>query len=859
MRIPPPFGAVLVFTFLCGALVAQRGDRKNDPQTMLPDTVQVPPAPALSPQDELATFEIADGYRVELVASEPLIQDPVVATFDAAGNLWVCEWRSYMRDIVATNENSPESRVVVLHDRDGDGVMDDSTDFLTGQVLPRAVLPMRGGALVIEPPSLYWCPDSDGDLVADGKEKICDGFQAGIDNPEHSGNGLLWGLDHRIHLANDKRLLRWTGEAGKFAIENGSGGGQWGIAHDDRGRVYFNFNSDWLRANLIPSRFAGVMGATLPGHNHRVVQDQSTFPIRMTPGINRGYQKHMLREDYTLKRNTAVCSPLVYRGDVLSCDGDVFVCEPAGNLVRQFDVTDDHGMLVGENACGEREFLASTDERFRPVHLFGGQDGGLYLVDMYRGVIQHRNYVTSFLRDQVEKRGLEQPIGRGRIWRVLPTDHERTVQPPVRAADAAGLVAALASDCGITRDLARQEAVQRQDQALAAPLRAGLQNHDRPATRIALLSVLQGLGQLTKDDVLRGLRDPDAGVVCTALQFAPEHLIAGAGFVWLLVEANCMAAEGDVAWHTAIALGEVLQRRSARKLHDRALAGLAQLIGTEDAMLRRLVAACARRHEIALATLVAARGPFDPGVMRGRLMTKPMTAAALTELARQAVKTRDRAVQTALFELISEHDDPAEQVALLRGAVGALPKKARQRAGWLKFAATPPALLAVVRAGNARTQKLANELLGAVALETPGGAGAAGATLSAADRKLVTAGQQVFSAVCAACHQLDGNGMQGLAPPLKDSEWATGDARTLIRIALHGVRGPIEVGDQEWNLEMAGQAHLSDQDLGAALSYIRRAFGHEYSLIRPADVKREREAQKARNVPWTAAELLDGQ
>jgi hypothetical protein len=109
---------------------------------------------------------------------------------------------------------------------DHDGRMDDRTVFLDALVLPRAVLPLRGGALVIEPPNLYWCPDRDGDLQADGKELVMGGFEAGLENPEHSGNGLLWGLDGCIHLANDKRMLRWSPKG--FAIENGSGGGQWG-------------------------------------------------------------------------------------------------------------------------------------------------------------------------------------------------------------------------------------------------------------------------------------------------------------------------------------------------------------------------------------------------------------------------------------------------------------------------------------------------------------------------------------------------------------------------------------------------------------------------------------------------------
>lgn len=855
----------IAFSLLLAAgLAAQQGDRKGDPQTMLPDSVEVPPAIARSPAEELATFAIRDGYRVELVASEPLISDPVVATFDAAGRLWVCEWPSYMKDIVATDESEPTGRVVVLHDRDGDGVMDDSTVFLDEQVLPRAVMPMRGGALVIEPPSLYWCPDADGDLRADGKEKICDGFQAGIDNPEHSGNGLLWGLDHRIRLAGDKRVVRWQGP-GVFTIEPGSGGGQWGITHDDRGRYYFNYNSDWLRCDLVPGRYGPAVSrfGGLPGLNHQVVGNQSTWPVRMTPGINRGYQKHMLREDYTLKRTTGVCSPYVYRGNAMPGYGDVYVCEPCGNLVRRFVLSDEDALMRGDNPyeADEGEFLASTDERFRPVHLFGGQDGGLYVVDMYRGVIQHKNYVTSFLRHQVEKRGLEKPIGLGRIWRILPAGHVRRPHPPVAGMGVDGLVTALASDCGTTRDLALRELVQRQETSAAAKLRSALAEHERAECRIVLLSALDGLGVVDSSDVLRGLRDDDDGVKCMALQLAPPHLLAGHGFVWMMCEVWGRSAGGNVGWHAALAMGEVLRKRTAEKRHHaRALEVLATLLSKDDATQRRIVAMSAHGRQVELARLLAARGPAKGELLRGIEYSPKATNAGLRELARIAVKTRDAEVQSELFAFAAGHEDVEEQRALLLGARDALPRKAPQRAGWLKFPVTPPALLAIVRTGNPRTLPLANELLAAVALEPVGGGnGDVGGELTAADREFVHAGERVFASVCAACHQLDGNGMQGLAPPLRDSEWVTGEPRTLIRIALHGVRGPIEVGDQNWDAEMAGQGHLPDQDIAAALSYVRRAFGHTASLIRPADVSKERKAAGKRTEPWTAAELLDGQ
>jgi len=163
------------------------------------------------------------------------------------------------------------------------------------------------------------------------------------------------------------------------------------------------------------------------------------WPIHITPGVNRGYQPGRLR-DYVLVDHTAVCGPHVHRGDLLpGCDGDAFVCEPAGNLVRRIRLSDQDGRMRGENVYQpqQQEFLASTDERFRPVNLFGGPDGAVYLLDMYRGVIQHKNFVTSYLSRQILGRKLEQPIGLGAVrHRVLP--HHRAHVARIAAIDGAG-------------------------------------------------------------------------------------------------------------------------------------------------------------------------------------------------------------------------------------------------------------------------------------------------------------------------------------------------------------------------------------------------------------------------------------
>jgi mono/diheme cytochrome c family protein/glucose/arabinose dehydrogenase len=834
---------LIVSMTLVAAAVAQQGDRNGEQQTPLPADLVVPPAPVLEVTAAHATLRLQPGFEVAPFAAEPLIADPVAATFDVGGRLWVVEMRGYMNDLEARGERDPTGRVVVLHDDNHDGRADRSTVFADRLVLPRAVLPLRGGALVVAPPQLWWLADADGDLQAETRTEVLGGFEAGLDNPEHSGNGLLWGLDHRIHLANDPRLLRWTSTG--FVVEKGAGGGQWGITHDDRGRCYFNYNEDWLRCDLVPGRYgprAAITGG-LPQLNWRVVEDRGVWPIRITPGVNRGYQPGRLR-DWFLAIHTAVCAPHVYRGGAMpGAAGDVFVCEPAGNLVRRIRTTAADAELRGANVYhAERaEFLASTDERFRPVNLLTGPDGALYVVDMYRGVIQHKNFVTTFLRRQIEARGLAQPTGLGRIWRVTATGAgPAPAAVDLGAATVAALVTTMAGDNGAQRDLALRELVQRQDQAAATLVRSELAGDPRPAVRIVALAALDGLGALSATDLRAAVRDADPGVLAFALQRCGPFLARGDSHLWLAVERLITAAPPAVAWQLALTLGDALDAAEHERWRGRCLAGLATMLRAErcDAALR--------------AAIAAAAGPAGLVELLRPGAAPALAPAVLRDLAQRACRGKERAVLTAVLEQAAAAST-TEALPLLQGLRDALPRGAL-RSGALSLATTT-ALATLARSEAAPLRTLATELLAAVAVDGPA-AVAEVATLDAEQQQRVRHGEQVFARACAACHQLDGSGMPGLAPPLRDSEWVLGPPERLMRIVLHGVRGPIEVAGTTWNLEMPGQRHLGDDELAAVLSYVRRAFGHRESPVAPAELAGSRAASRSRSEPWTAAELL---
>src|SRR5690625_3395085 len=181
--------------------IAQHGDRSEIDQSSPHPDWDIPDAPVLTPEQALETFSLQPGFRIELVASEPLIQDPVAMDIDADGRLWVVEMQTFMPNVDGEGELKPESRVVVLEDTNGDGQMDKSTAYMEGLILPRSIRVVEGGVLIGEPPNLWFTRDTDGDGRADEKILVSDNYSHLEANPEHGTNGLLYGIDNSIHDA----------------------------------------------------------------------------------------------------------------------------------------------------------------------------------------------------------------------------------------------------------------------------------------------------------------------------------------------------------------------------------------------------------------------------------------------------------------------------------------------------------------------------------------------------------------------------------------------------------------------------------------------------------------------------------
>ncbi len=831
----------------------------------------------------MKTFFLPRGYRVELVASEPMIEEPVLVDFDLAGRLWVVEMPAYMRDIAATGEREPLGRVSVLEDLDHDGRMDRKTIFLDRLVLPRALKVLDRGVLIGEPPHLWLAKDTDGDLRADTKELVTDKYGRLEANVEHNANSLLWALDNWIYTSETDIYLRL--KKGAFEVSKTLARGQWGASQDDVGRIYRNSNESVLHVDLVPTPYFArnpnllrTRGSydSLRGANNEV---NVVWPVHPTPGVNRGYQTGILNPDGRLASYTAVSSPTVYRGDRLPEElrGNVFVTDPAANVVSRIVISDDGTTLVARKAYDRAEFLTSTDERFRPVYLSNAPDGTLYLVDMYHGIIQHRDYITEYLRDQILSRKLDGPSGHGRIYRIVHETTRPESMPVSTQPQPIQLVDLLSHQNGWWRDTAQRLLVERGDLSAVGALAKLATSAPLATTRLHALWTLDGLDSLEPALVVRALRDPSRDVRASAIRLAEKWLRESNTAVRSAVLALMTDADWAVRRQLAASLGELPSGD-----RETALSGMLERHGDDPVVVD--------------AALSGARG-IEPVLLETLLQSRTETtqvSAAITMTAGAIVRGgQDRAMQP-LFSLVADDARPEwQRSAVLRGAEAALLGLATPGGGGRNPAATSrqgtnasaaaggrggaggtpafPRSTEAARNRNALTPvELSREpALVRVAKDNSGGFGSraaavlarltwpgkldaapAAVALTAEEQQRFDAGRDIYQTLCAACHQPDGRGREQLAPPLVGSELALAAPGIPVRIVLNGKEGSTGL------MPPLGAA-LSDDQIAAALTYIRREWGHTASPVTPSMVKDVRASSAGRTRPWTADELAN--
>ena len=844
MRMPRRSRLLAALCLAAAPLCAQIGDKAGEAQVPIVPAHLIPPSPPLSAEEALRAFKVAPGYRIELVAEAPLVRHPTVLQFAPDGRLWVVEMTGYMEDFDGTTEAQAKGSVVVLSDTDGDGRMDKRTVFLDDIILPRALVLHRDGALVGAPPHLWFCRDTDGDGKADEKTEVATDFGVRVDpsrpqlaNPERAPNALLWGHDGWLYAG--AYTARFKSVDGKWVRENSTFRGQWGLSQDDFGRLYSNNNSDLLRVDVVNSSYLLRNPHLLrnTGLNTKAAVAQTVWPARVNPGINRGYRPEMLR-DFKLKECTAACGPWVYRSDLFPADayGNAFICEPAGNLVKRLVLNPDKGLVKGVSFYDQQEFVASTDERFRPVNALTGPEGALYLVDMHHGVIQHRISLTSYLRKQGEDRGLIAPLHLGRLWRVVPEGHQSKPLVGLAGLKPAELIAELGSGNEWRRETAQRLLVESGDKTLAAALTAFGRETKSPMGRVHALWTQHGLGVADWALVSAGLADTDPRVRAAALRVS-EALVAGpqrADVIARWIEMAASEAVPEVQVQLALTMGEAKELSvdlAAAALSQRA----AEHIAIQDAFLSGLAG---RELEV-----------FTAVLKQPAAYSKTLPAALL----RCVFAERKPARVAQALAVVAGLPLRSQQVTLL-GSLATHPTVTAKRP--IKLEAEPAALAKFAKSKDAAMIKALAWFKSTVVWPgKPGVVVPATKALTNEEQMLFDNGRQTYAGLCAACHQPTGKGLEGLAPPLAESEWVLGEPERIVKVVMHGLRGPIKVKGMTYSYDMPAAGFLTDEQIAGVLTYIRREWDHEASPVSVDLVKKIREENKGRMDAWTEGEL----
>ncbi|WP_425481057.1 DUF7133 domain-containing protein [Rubritalea marina] len=724
---------LLPLMFAAGS-IASYGNESPVPQTDESLYAKVKP---LSPEESMKTIQVPKGYKLQLVASEPMIKEPVDCVWDGNGNMYVLEMTTYMQDADATGQAEKKSRVMKLQDLDGDGKMDKSTVFLDGLHLPRMILPLDDRVLLCETDTLdiYSYRDTTGDGKADEKVLWYKGGPRG-GNMEHQASGLIWNIDNWIYTSKGGERFRMRD--GKVErIFSRSSNTQWGLDHDDDGNFATGFSGLEVSFQYFQTPIA-YSSSKFPGELEEGFNE--VWPIDNIPDTQGGRRR--LRENNTLNHVTAACGHGVYRGDLMpEFYGSYLLCEPVGRLIRRANVDTSKGYKVMKNAYPKSEFIRSTDANFRPINLRTGPDGALYIVDMYRGIIQESAWTQkgTYLRNVIDEYGLYKNVQMGRIYRLVPEDfNKKTPAPKLLDKSSTELIAYLGHKNGWHRSTARKLLVLRNEKNLIEPLKSAFSKSKDSQEKIEILWTMDGIDAVPTE----------------------------------VLKSQIFGSDPRVAVHALRILDPLLKKNdpAAMAIYDKLLLDVSE------------------PQVLVQAFLSAKENAHSPAV----------------------VKYRD--------EMVVKH----ENHPVVKMHINQWKEDMRKAREWREFQQ---------------------------ALKGKG----------PHFERVMQSGAKHYKSLCFACHGNDGLGtpMAGtdstLAAPLVGSPRVTGDPKKLIKIAMHGLIGPID--GKTYPGAMESLASHDDKYIADVLTYIRNTWGNSAKLITDKEVRQIRHQYRNRKSPWTIEEL----
>lgn len=480
------------------------------------------PVIPLYPEEEAKKFLLPQGYHIEPVLTEPQIEQPGAIAFDGNGRMFVLELRTYMLTADSDGTLRPTSRISRWEDTDNDGTYETGTVFVDSLIFPRFVMPYGKDAVLTmnsDEDNVYKFTDTNGDGTADRKELFTNNYgRSG--NVEHQQAFMYYNMDNWLYSTYNAFRVRET-PTGIIRENTGYNRAQWGVTHDDDGKVWFLGGASGL-----PSQFQQPVhyGNFNYEDNYADGFEEPWGAPVMIGDLQEGMDR--VRENHGgPKRVTGAAGNDIYRGDRLpkKLYGQLFYGEPVARIVRQVNPVVQEGITTLHNAFQDEksEFLRSTDPLFRPVDMTTAPDGTLYITDMYHGIIQEGQWAQkgTYLRTKIEQYQLDKVIGLGRIWRITHDSMERDkTQPNMLNETPAQLVEHLEHPNGWWRDKAQQLIVLSQDKSVVPELEGIVNESDNLLARFHALWCLEGLRSLKPEMVRRLLEDANPRMQVQAIR-----------------------------------------------------------------------------------------------------------------------------------------------------------------------------------------------------------------------------------------------------------------------------------------------------------------------------------------------------
>ena len=717
----------------------------------------------------LKDYEIEDGFELQVIASEPFIEAPVAMDFDNKGRIWVVEMKGYMQNLEGTGSEMPNGTITILEDLDEDGITDHSKIFLDKLVLPRAIAHVYGGLLYAEPPNLWFVDIKDDKPI---NRVLVDSLYSDEGNVEHQPNGLMMHIDNWIY--NAKSNFRYQKKNGKWIKEPTTFRGQWGISKDNFGRLYYNTNSTQLIGDYVLPNTAikNHFYKPVASLGKKLTRNQNVFPLHPT-SVNRGSEKGVLTKDSLLINVTAACGPVIYRGDKFPKTylQNAFVCAPEANVVKRNILNFSAYKVTAIQAIPKKEFIASTDEGFRPVNLFNGPDGNMYVVDMHRGIIQDKAFLTPYLQKKYAEKKLDTIIGMGRILKVVGKNSNNSKEiVDFDNLSIPELVVLLNHPNGWLRDRAQQLLVYKKEKSAIPLLEQLLKKTNNPLVQIHALHTLNGLSALNFDMLVKLLySNNNSSFISHALVLlepfsSQEHVSPYTKLLQKLIPEN----NPEIDLYILNSLGDWMSL-STKKLFP-----LAYILSDKY-----------KENEVYQECLISSlRGLEDE------------------------------------FQIFLKEKKADDSKSIFYKMV--LNTISNKKEGKKNFIYTAKSVGIDSRA----------------------------------------AGYNIFRNFCAACHGIEGEGVENLAPPLKDSEYVTGSSERLALIILHGLSGPIHVNGKLYELDgimpgLANNPEFTDKDIKNIIEYLNNAFPGNSEKINIERIKQLRDQKPKSGNVFNETELLE--